>query len=252
MAEKPDKLREFTPADLAANNGADGRPVYIVFQGKVYDVSGSALWEGGQHMEAHGAGADLTGEFADAPHGEEVFERYPQVGVMIEEGVEPEIPAAQPSAAREFWLRQAHRVPLLRRHPHPMVVHFPIVFMIAATVFPLLYLFSGVRSFEVTGFHCLGGGVLFTPVAMVTGWFTWWLNYESRYLKPVVIKLILSPILLLIGVGTFVWRFLNPEILVQLGEWPSVVYLALICSLAPLVSLIGAYGAVMTFPVRRE
>jgi predicted heme/steroid binding protein/uncharacterized membrane protein len=252
LAEKPDKLQKFTPADLAAHNGAHGRPVYIVFQGKVYDVSGSALWAEGRHMGTHGAGADLTGEFADAPHGEEVFERYPQVGVMIEAEVAPATPEPQPSAARQFWLRQAHRVPLLRRHPHPMVVHFPIVFMIAATVFTLLYLFTGLRSFEVTGFHCLGGGVLFTPVAMVTGWFTWWLNYESRYLKPVVIKLILSPILLLLGVGAFVWRFLNPEILVQLGEWPSLVYLALICSLAPLVSLIGAYGAVMTFPVHHK
>jgi len=252
LAEKPDKFREFRPTDLAANNGANGRPVYIAFQGKVYDVSESALWEAGQHMNSHEAGADLTGEFADAPHGEEVFERYPQVGVMIAEEVAPATPEPQASAAREFWQRVTHRVPLLRRHPHPMVVHFPIVFMIATTVFTLLYLFSGIRSFEVTGFHCLGGGVLFTPVAMVTGWFTWWLNYESRYLRPVVIKLILSPILLLIGAGAFVWRFSNPEILVQLREWPSVVYLALICSLTPLVSLIGTYGAIMTFPVHRE
>ncbi len=57
--------------------------------------------------------------------------------------------------------------------------------------------------------------MLFTPVAMVTGWFTWWLNYESRPLKPVVIKLILSPVLLFVGAGAWVWRYLNPEILAQ-------------------------------------
>jgi predicted heme/steroid binding protein/uncharacterized membrane protein len=252
LAEKPDKLIEFTPADLAAHNGAEGRPIYIAFQGKVYDVSGSALWEGGQHMGAHGAGADLTGEFEDAPHGEEVFERYPQVGVIKEEEVVPEASGAQQSAAREFWLRQVHRVPLLRRHPHPMMVHFPIVFMIATTAFTLLYLLTGVRSFEVTGFHCLAGGVLFTPVAMVTGWFTWWLNYESRPLPPVVIKLILSPILLLVGAGAWVWRFLNPEILVHVRSWPSLVYLGLICSITPLVGFIGAYGAALTFPLHHE
>ncbi|MFZ5449496.1 MAG: DUF2231 domain-containing protein [Thermodesulfobacteriota bacterium] len=251
MARNSDKSRKFTPADLAACTGKDGRPVCIAFQGKVYDVSGSALWQGGRHMGLHDSGADLTIEFADAPHGEEVFARYPQVGVIKEEEA-PETPEARQSAAREFWRRQVQRVPFIRRHPHPMVVHFPIVFMISTTGFTLLYLFTGVKSFEVTGFHCLGGGVLFTPVAMVTGWFTWWLNYESRPLKPVVIKLILSPILLLAGAGAWVWRFLNPEILAQLRDWPSLGYLALICALTPLVALIGGYGAVLTFPLHHK
>jgi predicted heme/steroid binding protein/uncharacterized membrane protein len=252
LAEKPDKEREFTPAELAAGSGADGAPVLIAFRGKVYDVSGSGLWEGGGHMDLHHAGHDLTGEFPDAPHGEEVFERYPQVGVLREEAPVPEAPAPKPSAAREFWRRVVHRVPLLRRHPHPMVVHFPIVFMIAAPVFTLLSLVTGVKSFEVTGFHCLGGGVLFTPVAMVTGWFTWWLNYESRWLTPVVVKLILSPVLLLVGAGAFLWRYQNPEILAQFPAAPGLVYLGLVCALIPLVAVIGACGAELTFPVNHE
>jgi predicted heme/steroid binding protein/uncharacterized membrane protein len=249
LTEKLDKERELTLAELAANAGADGAPVYIAFQGKIYDVSGSGLWEGGGHMGLHRAGHDLTDEFPDAPHGEEVFARYPQVGALKEEAAAP---AAKTSAAREFWHRVVKRVPLLRRHPHPMVVHFPIVFMIAAPVFTLLSLVTGVKSFEVTGFHCLGGGVLFTPVAMVTGWFTWWLNYESRWLKPVVIKLIASPVLLLVGAATFVWRYHHPDILARVGDSPSLVYLGLMCALIPLVGLIGAYGAELTFPVNRE
>jgi predicted heme/steroid binding protein/uncharacterized membrane protein len=252
LAENHDKDRKFTPQDLAANNGAEGKPGYIAFRGRVYDVSGSPLWDGGQHMDAHNAGGDLTGEFEEAPHGEEVFERYPQVGVVGEEEAAPEASEAQLSAAREFWLRQVHRLPLLRRHPHPMLVHFPIVFMMATTAFTLLYLFTGVRSFEVTGWHCLAGGVLFTPVTMLTGWFTWWLNYESRWLTPVVVKLILSPILLLAGAGVWVWRLMNPEILAHLRDWPSLLYLALICSLTPLVGLIGAYGGLLTFPLHHE
>jgi predicted heme/steroid binding protein/uncharacterized membrane protein len=252
MAEKPDPMREFTPAELAAGRGGAGAPVLIAYRGKVYDVSGSGLWEGGGHMDLHQAGHDLTGEFPDAPHGEEVFERYPQVGVLKAEAPAPEPPPRKLSAAREFCLRVVHRVPLLRRHPHPMVVHFPIVFMIAAPVFILLSLVTGVKSFEVTGFHCLAGGLLFTPVAMVTGWFTWWLNYESRWLKPVVVKLILSPVLLLVGAGAFGWRWHNPEILAQFPGGPGLAYVGLVCALIPLVAVIGACGAELTFPVKHE
>ena len=101
-------------------------------------------------------------------------------------------------------------------------------------------------------FTAWGEGVLFTPLAIASGWFTWWLNYESRWLRPVVIKLILSPVLLLVGAGVFVWRYQNPEILARWGESPSLVYLGLMCALIPLVGVIGAYGAELTFPVNRD
>ena len=255
MPEK--KPTEFTPAELAENTGADGQPVYIAREGKVYDVSHSPLWETGQHRGLHRAGGDLTAEFQDAPHGEEVLERYPQVGVLTKpEAAGALVPEPEerdtPSGAREFWGRVCQRAPLLKRHPHPMVVHFPIVFMLSTTVFTVLYLLTGLRSFEVTGWHCLGGGVLFTPVAMATGLFTWWLNYQARPLRPVVIKLILTPLLLAVGAGAFVWRWLDPEILARLGHWTGVVYLALLGALVPLVSLIGWYGAAMTFPLHED
>ena len=67
-----------------------------------------------------------------------------------------------------------------------------------------------------------------------------------------VIKLILTPILLAVGTGAFIWRWLNPEILALLPHWPGKVYLGLICVLAPLVSLIGWYGATLTFPLHEE
>jgi predicted heme/steroid binding protein/uncharacterized membrane protein len=250
----PDDWKEFTLEELAECNGANGKPVYIGYRGRVYDVSGSGLWAGGEHMAGHFAGADLTGEFADAPHDEEVFTRYPQVGVLK---TGPET-AATPEAETlrrprpGFLAHFLKRFPLFRRHPHPMVVHFPIVFFCAAPAFTLLYLLTGVASFETTAWHCLGGGVLFTPVVIITGLLTWWLNYELRPLRPVVIKLILSPLLLTVGAGTFIWRWLDPGILLALGHWTGKVYLGLICLLFPLVSLIGWYGATLTFPLHKE
>lgn len=49
--------------------------------GKVYDVTESRLWKGGKHYE-HWAGQDLTEELKDAPHTEDVFKRYPLIGVL--------------------------------------------------------------------------------------------------------------------------------------------------------------------------
>lgn len=76
-------MESFTKEQLAKFNGQDGAPTYIAFKGKVYDVTGSGLWELGEHQGMHIAGADLTMELADAPHDEEVFSRFPVVGNLV-------------------------------------------------------------------------------------------------------------------------------------------------------------------------
>ena len=245
----PGNDKKITLEELAAADGKDGRPIYLAFQGRVYDVSESPLWEGGLHMARHHGGHDLTADFADAPHGLEVFERYPQVGKLE---VQP-APEAQPQTpAVPTWLAWLFkRIPLLKRHPHPMLVHFPIVFMFAATFFNILYLLTGRKSFELTAFNCLGGGVLFIPLAIVTGLFSWWLNYQTRVFRPVVVKLILSPILLACTLATFIWRLLQPGIMENL-EGVNFLYLGLILILFPLAALIGWHGAQITFPIHEE
>jgi predicted heme/steroid binding protein len=77
MAEK-----EFTLEDLAKFNGLDGKPMYVAFEGKVYDMSASTMWEDGIHLGVHPAGRDLTAEMGEAPHGPEAMEDFPQVGLL--------------------------------------------------------------------------------------------------------------------------------------------------------------------------
>jgi uncharacterized membrane protein len=132
-----------------------------------------------------------------------------------------------------------------------MTVHFPIVFMIATTCFNLLYLLTGISSLEVTALHCLGAGVLFTPVVILTGLFTWWLNYLAKPIRPVIIKLTVSLLLFVVSMVAFTWRVGDPAVLKVFGL-RSVIYFLLILSLTPLVGIIGWFGAQLTFPVEKE
>lgn len=77
------ETRKVTKQELAENNGKNGKPAYFAYQGKVYDVSESGLWAGGDHLGMHEAGKDLTGELEAAPHREENFARVKYVGELV-------------------------------------------------------------------------------------------------------------------------------------------------------------------------
>jgi len=73
---------KFTIEELAKFNGRDGNPAYIAYKGKVYDVTDSSFWIGGDHLGAHQAGKDLTAELDLAPHGPENVDRVTLVGAL--------------------------------------------------------------------------------------------------------------------------------------------------------------------------
>lgn len=80
-----DGLKEFTLEELAKFDGMDGRSAYIAYDGMVYDVTDSELWESGTHFDAHQAGQDLTEFMKDAPHTEEILiENFTVVGKLVE------------------------------------------------------------------------------------------------------------------------------------------------------------------------
>lgn len=237
-------MKEYDVEELSKFNGENKNTVYIAHQGKIYDVSGSTRWKSGLHMKRHRAGADLTTDIKAAPHGPEVLEKFPQVGILKQKS-EPGV--TMPAVLS--WLLA--RYPMLRRHPHPMTVHFPIVFMFSTTIFNILYLITGVKSFESTALHCLGAGILFTAVTILTGLYTWWLNYLSRPVRAVLVKKRLSPILLVLAVVAFIWRLRVPDVLDN-PQGAGLVYLLLVLSLLPVVAVIGWFGAELTFPIEKD
>jgi uncharacterized membrane protein len=125
------------------------------------------------------------------------------------------------------------------------------VFMLSTAFFNVLYCITGIKSFELSGLYCLAGGLLFIPVAMVTGLFSWWLNYMAQPILPVKIKISVSLILFMDAVIAFTWRMAVPDIL-DVFRTASLVYLLFILSLVPLVIVIGWFGAKLTFPIEEE
>ncbi|HOG16716.1 MAG TPA: cytochrome b5 domain-containing protein [Syntrophales bacterium] len=237
-------MKEFDPETVARFDGKEGRPAYIAHRGRVFDVSGSRLWKAGLHMNRHAAGRDLTADMEAAPHGVEVLDRYPQVGTL-QMRKEAAVDLPGPLAA------MLKRFPFLRRHPHPMTVHFPIAFTVSPGLFYLLYLLTGVRGFETTSFFCLGAGIVFTVPGALTGFLTWWINYQARPLRAVRIKMIFSTLLLSVSLCAFLLRLLFPvEVLSVAGM--EMLYVLLLLALIPIVSVVGWFGATLTFPIGEE
>jgi predicted heme/steroid binding protein/uncharacterized membrane protein len=232
-------MKEFTAEDLLSFNGKEGKLTYVAFQGKVYDVTKSPLWAKGLHMNRHSAAKDLTGEIAAAPHGPEVLERYPQIGT-VKKGP-PEELKHLPLFLQDFLLR----FPMARHHPHPMVVHFPIALLMAASLFILLALLFQKGSFEIASFYLLILGAISSPFAMATGLLTWWINYRFKLNYFVKRKIQLSILLLIFEVILIVWRIYQVDV-------SHPIYIVMMVLLTPMVSLLGYYGGQLTFPAEKS
>lgn len=237
-------MKNFTINQLSDFNGHGGKPAYIAHQGIVYDVSDSKLWENGQHMRRHSAGCDLTTDIQAAPHQSDMLERCPRVGRLVkEQAFQRAIPGWL------AWLLKAN--PFLRRHPHPMTVHFPIAFMLGQPLFIFLFLITGSRDFDITAHYCLACAIAGLLAAMTTGFFTWWYNYMAKAMASVTIKISLSSVALVLAVILFVWRQNVPQIITD-PEGPNLLFLVISFAFIPLTSIVGWFGATLTFPIEKE
>ncbi len=235
-------MKRFTDEELAKNDGKEGNSAYVTYEGKVYDVSGSALWEGGRHMNSHQAGRNLTKFLESAPHGTEVFERVEEVGEM-------ESLAVEKMETKEIEKREIKAPPeligkVLKQHPHPVSVHFPVALCITTAIFTVGgILFSGL---QVPGFYNLAMAGLFTPMAVAFGFFSWRYNYQGEFTKIFVAKIALtvSFVLLLYATLFIGWLWLDGDMKGEM-RW---VFKGLTVLCAGNVMALGYLGGRITFP----
>lgn len=234
-------MKVYTPDGLAKGNGEEGEATLVAVQGKVYDLSRSKKWINGRHMKRHQAGCDLTGDITAAPHGPEVLERFEVVGEYQPVCKEP---ATGFRAVVDSWLE---RHPFFQRHPHPAAVHLPVGLIVGAAVFEFLALITGSEKTEWAAFCCLAMVCATLPVAMATGYFTWWINYECTGSTVLNWKRRLAWIALPLSVVGVVLR-LYMENPLNTRDAADLIYVLILAALAAIVSLIGFLGGKLTFP----
>jgi len=77
-----EQTKNFTLGELNSFDGRNGKPAYVGYKGKVYDVTDSSQWLDGDHL-GHSSGQDLTEEMEIAPHADDVMIKMKVVGVLV-------------------------------------------------------------------------------------------------------------------------------------------------------------------------
>ena len=218
-----------TLRELRRYDGKEGRPCYTAYGGKVYDVTRSDLWQQGRHEGRHNSGEDLSDLMVNAPHDESVLQRFPVVGEIVAE------------TGRNKYVEALRNL-----HPHPIVVHFSEVLPILAAFFVFVFHLTNSTDFETASYYMISLGFLSSFGCMATGFFSWSVTYERTITTIFSRKIILSAILSVIVTALFIWRTIDPDILVRLSALTSI-YEFLVYATVPIVVIVGHYGGKIVY-----
>lgn len=223
-------------SEVKEYNGQNGKPAYIIFDNKIYDVTDSKLWKDGVHMNRHKAGEDMTDFISMAPHGESLLERdnIKFIGNLEEE--------KQKEDKKSKYRRLYGKF-----HPHPMFIHFPMGILYFGAFMLLLYLFTGNISFESASYYALIVGTISIFPTVLSGFISWWLNYEMTMTNVFKNKIVFSAILIVISLILIIIRsnYLPPHSMNYILE---VIYVGGYFLCLPILSFIAFNGGKITWP----
>ena len=232
---------ELNQKELEQYNGKENKAVYVSVDGKIYDVSASKLWKNGLHMNRHHAGNELGGSFEAAPHGKEVLQKFKQIGEL------KKIIAIEKPPLPQWIVKILETYPFLKRHPHPMVVHFPMAFFITSSIFLLwYYIIKPIPSLLDAIYYLHILGTISLPAAIVTGWIAWKYNYYGKRIGYVTRKIILTLVVLIFDMVVLISLIYNPNILVA-PHGIEIFLPIFIISYLPIVAIIGHHGGQLVY-----
>lgn len=223
--------RIFSIEELKEFNGKDGRPAYVCYKGLIYDVSSSHHWLNGTHMDRHFSGFDLTEILENAPHDADRLLKFPVVGEL----------------SKKLTLKPTLADRIQRLHLHGILVHFPIAYTLIVFLLALVYILTGNIFWEKASYLMLALSLLAIPPTMVFGFFSWKVTYKGKMTKNILRKIVLSSILFVVIIVSFLWQSVDPEVLMAESSL-RYLYLALLFSLIPIVTILGHAGGRIANP----
>ncbi len=165
----------------------------------------------------------------------------------------PELAGSGPEAGQQLtglrgriktWLNQ-HPV---FRYPHPPVVHFPLGLLAAAALFELLALITSSSRTEWAAYCCLLVGTLSLPLALLTGYFGWWIDYGALESPIIFMKRLFAWVALVLSVFAVLLRSFVLDEPLQVRNLYVLIYFAAVGTVAGIVSYVGFLGGKLTFP----
>jgi len=232
-------MQQFSEKELREYDGQEGKPAYIAYKGRVYDVTASKFWQNGSHFKKHLAGCDLTVEMADAPHSDEVFANFPCVGEF-----------AVISNTADETQKERYRRWYSAYHPHPIIIHFPIALHYFSAGADILFLANPSAEYESAVFLSFLIATVMGLVALITGVFSWWINYDLVKSKPFMIKLYGASFTLIIGLVPIIQMVMNSNIPFEKGI-DGFIYHSIIFVTVISITVVGYYGGKITWGARQ-